>query len=50
VDTYGDHRIAMAFAPLPLRTGKIRISDPEVVGKSYPGFWEEMKRVGFRIS
>jgi 3-phosphoshikimate 1-carboxyvinyltransferase len=50
VDTYGDHRIAMAFAPLSLRTGKIRISDPEVVGKSYPGFWEEMKRVGFRIS
>jgi len=47
--TYGDHRMAMALAPLALRTGVIRINEPEVVSKSYPGFWEELKKTGFRL-
>ncbi|NQV01023.1 MAG: hypothetical protein HQ542_00110, partial [Bacteroidia bacterium] len=50
VQTYGDHRIAMAFAPLALKTGTICIADPSVVAKSYPGFWAELKRTGFIIN
>jgi len=50
VETYNDHRIAMAFAPLSLKTGAIRINNPSVVSKSYPGFWEEMEKVGFSIN
>lgn len=46
-DTYEDHRMAMAFAPVCLRTGSIRICNPEVVRKSYPAFWEDLKKVGF---
>jgi 3-phosphoshikimate 1-carboxyvinyltransferase len=49
IETYNDHRIAMTFAPLALRFGSIRISNPDVVGKSYPAFWEDMKAVGFKI-
>ncbi|MDR3219676.1 MAG: 3-phosphoshikimate 1-carboxyvinyltransferase [Dysgonamonadaceae bacterium] len=48
--TYEDHRMAMAFAPVCLKTGKIRIKDPEVVSKSYPGFWSELKKMGFSIT
>ncbi|MEI6900851.1 MAG: 3-phosphoshikimate 1-carboxyvinyltransferase, partial [Bacteroidota bacterium] len=50
VETYHDHRIAMAFAPLALRFGKIKIENPEVVNKSYPGFWQDLSSLGFRIS
>ena len=49
IQTYDDHRIAMAFAMLALGTGAIRIDNPSVVSKSYPGFWEELKRVGFQV-
>ena len=49
ISTYEDHRMAMAFAPVCLKTGKIKIKDPNVVSKSYPGFWEELKRAGFRV-
>ena len=49
-DTYEDHRMAMAFAPVCLRTGSIRICNPEVVSKSYPAFWEDLKKVGFGTS
>jgi 3-phosphoshikimate 1-carboxyvinyltransferase len=49
VKTYGDHRMAMAFAPLAL-LGNINIENPEVVEKSYPTFWEEMMKVGFDIT
>jgi 3-phosphoshikimate 1-carboxyvinyltransferase len=49
VSTYGDHRMAMAFAPLAL-LGSITIEHPEVVEKSYPDFWREMEKVGFEIS
>ncbi len=45
VRTYGDHRIAMAFAPLRLRFPDLQIENPEVVGKSFPEFWEEFEKV-----
>ncbi|ELR72700.1 5-Enolpyruvylshikimate-3-phosphate synthase [Fulvivirga imtechensis AK7] len=48
-DTYHDHRMAMAFAPLST-LGDIKIKDPEVVNKSYPGFWKDMNKAGFKIS
>jgi 3-phosphoshikimate 1-carboxyvinyltransferase len=44
IATYKDHRMAMAFAPLALLF-EIEIQDPEVVAKSYPHFWEDMKKV-----
>ncbi|MBS1594276.1 MAG: 3-phosphoshikimate 1-carboxyvinyltransferase [Bacteroidetes bacterium] len=46
IRTYNDHRMAMAFAPLAL-LGTITIEDADVVAKSYPNFWEEMKKMGF---
>ena len=49
VATYQDHRMAMAFAPLALKTSLI-IEDAEVVSKSYPTFWEDLKNIGFKIS
>lgn len=45
VRTYGDHRIAMAFAPLRLRFPDLQIEAPEVVGKSFPEFWDEFDKV-----
>ncbi len=48
VRTYNDHRMAMAFAPLALKT-PIIINDAEVVSKSYPGFWNDLKQIGFQI-
>ena len=48
INTYNDHRMAMAFAPLAL-LGKISIDDPDVVVKSYPNFWKEMASVGFEV-
>lgn len=49
IQTYEDHRMAMAFAPCCLKFDEIRIANPEVVSKSYPNFWEDLKSVGFRI-
>ncbi len=49
-DTWGDHRMAMALAPLCLTKGTVVIRDPAVVGKSYPGYWEEMAGAGFKIN
>ena len=48
-DTHNDHRMAMALAPLALRFGKIAVNDPEVVAKSYPMFWEDLKTIGFKV-
>lgn len=48
IDTYNDHRMAMAFAPLALRTSII-INDAEVVSKSYPDFWSDMQKLDFQI-
>ena len=50
IDTYDDHRMAMAFAPAALVLGSIDINHPEVVSKSYPRFWEDLQRAGFEIS
>jgi len=49
IGTYHDHRMAMAFAIVALQRGSIIIDDPMVVTKSYPGFWEDLKKVGFGI-
>ena len=49
IDTYHDHRMAMAFAPLAITLGKIRINNPEVVSKSYPHFWDDLRKAGFTI-
>ena len=48
IDTYHDHRMAMAFAPLGLRV-PIVINDAEVVTKSYPSFWNDLELLGFFI-
>jgi len=46
--TYEDHRMAMALAPLSLLT-PIKIEDPDVVKKSYPNFWEHLSRIGVAV-
>ena len=46
IDTYNDHRMAMAFAPLGLKV-PININNAEVVSKSYPGFWDDLRKVDF---
>lgn len=43
IKCYGDHRIAMAFAPAVLVSGKISFDTPDVVNKSYPNFWENLR-------
>lgn len=48
IATYQDHRMAMAFAPLALKTS-LYIQDAEVVSKSYPTFWEDLQSVGFQV-
>ena len=48
IETYHDHRMAMAFAPLALLV-PIRIQDADVVTKSYPGFWEDLDEIGFLL-
>lgn len=48
IATYEDHRMAMAFAPVALtRLDGMRIADPQVVSKSYPMYWEDLKKAGF---
>lgn len=49
IATYHDHRMALAFAPMALAGLNMRIDDPMVVTKSYPGFWEDLKQIGFEI-
>ena len=49
IETYNDHRMAMAFAPLALKTDLI-IKDYMVVSKSYPTFWEDLKRLGINYT
>jgi len=48
ISTYNDHRMAMAFAPLALNTS-ILIENADVVSKSYPQFWEDLKAIGFKL-
>lgn len=49
IATYNDHRMAMAFAPLAQKTSII-IENSEVVSKSYPTFWDDLKKIGFKIN
>lgn len=49
ISSYKDHRMAMAFTPLAM-LNEIKIEEPEVVKKSYPDFWKDLKSVGFEIS
>ena len=49
IDTYDDHRMAMSFAPAAIKIRGLAINNPEVVSKSYPTFWEDLKSVGFEI-
>lgn len=48
IETYDDHRMAMAFAPLATLTDLI-IEDASVVNKSYPGYWDDLRRAGFEL-
>lgn len=48
VDTYLDHRMAMAFAPLAAKT-RLQINNPSVVSKSYPHFWDDWKNTGIKV-
>ncbi len=49
IQTYEDHRMAMAFAPAALRFPEMRIAEPQVVTKSYPTYWENLQQAGFQI-
>ena len=49
IDTYEDHRMALAFAPLALKVPGLKINHPEVVTKSYPRFWEDLEIAGFSV-
>ncbi len=45
IATYNDHRMAMAFAPLQKVVGSFNLENPEVVIKSYPDYWTEMRKL-----
>ena len=49
IDTYEDHRMAMAFAPASIHLKELQINNPQVVSKSYPHYWENLSEVGFEI-
>lgn len=49
INTYHDHRMAMAFAMLAMRFNEVYIDEKKVVSKSYPNFWNDLTKLGFRI-
>jgi 3-phosphoshikimate 1-carboxyvinyltransferase len=49
IKTYQDHRMAMAFAPLAIKM-LLTIANAEVVSKSYPAFWSDLKSLGFQVA
>ena len=49
IQTYDDHRMAMAFAPLALVIDEVEIEDHQVVEKSYPHYWDDLKKAGFNV-
>ena len=49
INTYEDHRMAMAFAPASIVFPQIRIDEPHVVSKSYPNYWNDLRLAGFGI-
>ena len=50
IDTHGDHRLALAFAPAAVRYPGLIISDADVVSKSYPGYWRHLEQCGFTVT
>lgn len=50
ITTYEDHRMAMAFAPAIFYCPNMQIAAPQVVTKSYPGYWEDLKQAGFQVT
>lgn len=50
IETFDDHRMAMAFAPASIVVPGITIEDAEVVSKSYPKYWDHLKLIGFNLS
>ena len=50
IDTHGDHRMALAFAPAAVRYPGLVISDADVVSKSYPGYWRHLEQCGFTVT
>jgi len=49
IKTYEDHRMAMAFTMLAFHYDEVQIENPDVVKKSYPTFWTDLKKVGFTV-
>lgn len=49
INTYEDHRMAMAFAPVAYKFPSVVIEDAQVVTKSYPSYWNDLKKAGFLI-
>jgi 3-phosphoshikimate 1-carboxyvinyltransferase len=49
ISTWNDHRMAMSFAPLVLIYGSLTFDDADVVEKSYPGFWEDLRKIGIGV-
>jgi 3-phosphoshikimate 1-carboxyvinyltransferase len=49
INTYEDHRMAMAFAPLALLVPEVEFEDADVVEKSYPAFWKDLEKIGFKV-
>jgi 3-phosphoshikimate 1-carboxyvinyltransferase len=49
IDTYDDHRMAMALAPASIIYKSVLVNNPKVVSKSYPNFWNDLRRVGFNV-
>lgn len=50
IATYEDHRMAMAFAPAIICHPTMQIADPQVVTKSYPRYWEDLRQAGFQVT
>ena len=50
IDTYEDHRMALAFAPFALKQPGLIINNPQVVSKSYPKFWNDLEAAGFEVN
>jgi 3-phosphoshikimate 1-carboxyvinyltransferase len=48
-NSHGDHRMAMSLAPLAMKFGTVAVIEPDVVKKSYPGYWDEMEKTGIFI-
>lgn len=49
IDTYEDHRMAMAFAPCAMKLSNLKVNHPEVVSKSYPAYWDDLEKAGYKI-